>query len=94
MNKKKITELIILVSSESSSSSAEKQQVKRKNSLQRLEGAKRFKKMEKRGLPTVDSDDDLGDMTDSFSSGCSTYDSDDWSDFEDKNPSSSSEIED
>jgi hypothetical protein len=36
-------------------------------------------------------------MTDSFSSGCSTYDSDDsddWSDFEDKNPSSSSEIED
>ncbi len=46
MNKKKFTELIILVSSESSSSSAEKQQVKRKKSLQRLEEAKRFKKME------------------------------------------------
>ncbi|EFX63310.1 hypothetical protein DAPPUDRAFT_268684 [Daphnia pulex] len=69
------------VSSESSPSSAEKQQVKRKNSLQRLEEAKRFKKMEKRGLPTVDSDDDLGDMTDSFSSGCSTYDSDDSDDW-------------
>jgi hypothetical protein len=41
---------------------------KRKKSLQRLKDAKRFKKMEKRNLPTVYSDDDIGDLTDSFSS--------------------------
>jgi hypothetical protein len=53
---------------------------KRKKSLQRLKDAKRCKKLEKRNLPTVYSDDDLGDLTDSFSSQCSSHDSDDLSD--------------
>ncbi|EFX71714.1 hypothetical protein DAPPUDRAFT_111404 [Daphnia pulex] len=56
---------------------------KRKKSLQRLKDAKRFKKLEKRNLPTVYSYDDIGDLTDSFSSQCSSHDSDDWSDWED-----------
>jgi hypothetical protein len=71
------TESIILACSQSRSSTDEVRG-KRKKSLQKSKDAKRVKKLEKRNLQTVDSDDDLGDLTDSFSSRCSSHDSDDW----------------
>ncbi|EFX71768.1 hypothetical protein DAPPUDRAFT_326886 [Daphnia pulex] len=66
--------------SSQSSSSTDEVSGKRKKSLQTLKDAKRLKKLEKRNLQTVDSDDDLGDLTDSFSSRCSSHDSDAWED--------------
>ncbi|EFX72031.1 hypothetical protein DAPPUDRAFT_254943 [Daphnia pulex] len=73
-------ELIDDEASSQSSSSTDKVSRKRKKSLQKLKDAKRLKKLEKRNLQTVDSDDDLGDLTDSFSSRCSSHDSDAWED--------------